>query len=53
VTTRRKTKELLKQDSQMRDSNIGFDEAKFMLVFCSTFINYLIAKWTDAESSSA
>ena len=33
--------------AQMLDSNIGFDEAKFMLVFCSAFINYLISKWTD------
>jgi len=38
--------------AQMLDSNVGFDEAKFMLIFCSGFINYLIAKWKDSETSS-
>jgi len=28
----------------MEDSNLGFEDAKFMLVTCSAFINYLLAK---------
>jgi hypothetical protein len=30
------------------DSRAGFDEAKFMLVACSAFVNYLISKAADA-----
>lgn len=28
----------------MEDSNVGFDDAKFMLVICSAFVNYLECK---------
>ena len=47
------SKEVGARHAQMLDSNIGFDEAKFMLVFCSAFINYLISKRADAKPSSA
>lgn len=30
--------------SLFQESNLGFDEAKFMLVSCSAFVNYLISK---------
>jgi len=30
--------------AMLAESNIGFDEAKFMLVTCSAFVNYLISK---------
>lgn len=33
------------------DSNAGFDEAKFMLVTCSAFVNYVIGKYGDTLSS--
>jgi hypothetical protein len=28
----------------LEEPNVGFDEAKFMLVACSAFVNFIIAK---------
>jgi hypothetical protein len=28
----------------LEESNVGFDEAKYMIVVCSAFVNYLTAK---------
>lgn len=28
----------------LEETNVGFDEAKFMLVACSAFVNFLVSK---------
>lgn len=33
----------------LEDADVGFDEAKFMIVSCSAFVNYLIAKSSAAD----
>jgi len=35
--------------AKMDDSDIGFDEAKFMIVLCSAFVNFLILKAEKAD----
>jgi hypothetical protein len=35
--------------AMLEESNIGFEDAKYMLVSCSSFINYLIIKATKAR----
>ena len=32
----------------MNDPNLSFDDAKFMLVSCSAFVNYLVSKATKS-----
>jgi hypothetical protein len=33
----------------LEESNVGFDEAKYMVVSCSAFVNYLISKAESAD----
>jgi hypothetical protein len=33
----------------MNEPNLNFEDAKFMLVSCSAFINYIISKASRAE----
>lgn len=37
--------------AMMEETNIGFEDAKYMLVSCSAFINYLVVKCGKAEIS--
>lgn len=36
----------------MEESNLAFEDAKFMLVSCSAFVNYLVAKAAKAPGTT-
>lgn len=33
----------------LTEPNVGFDEAKYMIILCSAFVNYLISKAQSAD----